>query len=530
MKNQKIFQILIVFVALLSTIACNDDFLEEAPKSFLAPENSLVNTRGFDTALTGLYVIVRDEWGWYGGGLMYAPMFAGTDVAVIGNAHGHISPFEKYDSSLSPTTRIVKGYWNWAYKVIGNANSIIEAVENESVNWDSDSDKSRVSAEAKFLRAYAYRKLVTLYGDVPLVREVAKPFRLDYTRQPVTEVLEFIVQDLEYASQNLPETTEREGKLVKAAAQHFLAEMYLHVGDNVKAESTAKLVTGSSSFSLMTNRYGSHINEPGDVFSDMFKENNQNKSSGNTENIWVVQQQYNVVGGGNERYTDWSRRAWVPYYSNLSGMQLADSLGGRGLGRIRPLASWISSYDAQDIRASKYNIRMQYKYNDPSHSSYDLDFPITTETRNNGRLYESTTKFNFGVTADSPSFLNNLKDRIKIRLAGTYLLLAEAQLKQGKFTEAAASINVVRNRANATPVVPSEVDLDYLLDERARELFGEFPRRITLMRTGKLLDRVRAMNSASQNVIQDYHALWPIPQSVIDANSGAVLEQNTGYN
>jgi len=122
-----------------------------------------------------------------------------------------------------------------------------------------------------------------------------------------------------------------------------------------------------------------------------------------------------------------------------------------------------------------------------------------------------------------------LKDRVKIRLAETYLLLAEAQMLQGKTTQAAANINIVRTRSNASPVNSGDVDMDYILDERARELLGEQHRRFTLVRTGKLLDRVRRLNPKSKDRIRDYHVRWPIPQSAIDANSGAVLGQNDGY-
>ena len=125
--------------------------------------------------------------------------------------------------------------------------------------------------------------------------------------------------------------------------------------------------------------------------------------------------------------------------------------------------------------------------------------------------------------------MSNLKDRYKIRLAETYLLLAEAQMLQNKNTEAAASINVVRARANASPVAPEDVDMDYILDERARELLGEYHRRFTLVRTGTLLDRVRRLNPKSKDGIRDYHVHWPIPQTAIDANSGAELKQNPGY-
>lgn len=518
-----------LLIALLAFPACNDDYLQEEPKSFLAPENTFVNTKGFDTALTGLYVQLRDEWGWYGGGLMYAPMFAGTDLCISGTRHPHFTPFEDYADNIYGSTTIVKAYWNWAYKTIGNANLIITATDNPEVKWDVDTDKQRVQGEARFIRAYAYRDLITLYGDVPIVDKVEKPFRLDYVRQPVAEVLDFMIEDLKFASQYLPETTEQEGKLVRAAAQHLLAEIYLYANKADLAELSALAVIGSDKFQLMKDRFGNHTGEPGDVFSDLFKENNQNRQSGNLETIWAIQQEYNVNGGGEERYTDWSRRAWVPYYSKVTGMQLCDSLGGRGLGRLRPLEWWVNSYENQDMRASKFNIKKEYWYNDPSSPNYGQKVEMTEDLDQNGFLYPSTTKFNFGKTDADPSYLNNLKDRVKIRLAETYLLLAEAQLKQDNPGGAAISINKLRDRAGATPVNASDVDMDYILDERARELFGEYPRRFTLVRTNKLLERVRAMNPKSQGTIRDYHVLWPIPQTAIDANSGAELTQNTGY-
>jgi hypothetical protein len=95
--------------------------------------------------------------------------------------------------------------------------------------------------------------------------------------------------------------------------------------------------------------------------------------------------------------------------------------------------------------------------------------------------------------------------------------------------KAAADINLVRARANARPVDAASVNIDYLLDERARELVGEEPRRLTLARLGKLYERVVKYNAVSKNSIKPFHNLLPIPQTAIDANAGAVLKQNEGY-
>ena len=123
------------------------------------------------------------------------------------------------------------------------------------------------------------------------------------------------------------------------------------------------------------------------------------------------------------------------------------------------------------------------------------------------------------------------QDIMVFRLAETYLLRAEAYWNLGRLQDAANDINRIRSRANASLIVAGDVTLDYILDERARELIVEEPRRRTLVRTGKLVERVRKFNmrSITRTTIQDYHRWWPIPQSAIDENIGAPLGQNIGY-
>jgi hypothetical protein len=126
----------------------------------------------------------------------------------------------------------------------------------------------------------------------------------------------------------------------------------------------------------------------------------------------------------------------------------------------------------------------------------------------------------------------NHKDVYAMRLAETYLIRAEAWVGLNQPDRAAADLNVLRNRVNAIPVTPDEVTLDYILDERARELYAEEWRMLTLVRLGKLVERVRKYNDNPMRPglnIQDYHNLWPVPQSEIDRNVDAVLTQNPGY-
>ncbi|HYH57487.1 MAG TPA: RagB/SusD family nutrient uptake outer membrane protein, partial [Anseongella sp.] len=130
---------------------------------------------------------------------------------------------------------------------------------------------------------------------------------------------------------------------------------------------------------------------------------------------------------------------------------------------------------------------------------------------------------------EGTNYGRSFKDTYIMRLAETYLLRAEAYFLSGDLQSAANDINAVRTRAGAGQVTPAEVDLDYILDERARELIIEENRRLTLSRTGKLVERAREYNPQSGGSIQDHHHLFPIPQSSIDANIDAELEQNEGY-
>ena len=270
------------------------------------------------------------------------------------------------------------------------------------------------------------------------------------------------------------------------------------------------------------------------MFSDLFVENNQNRTSGNMESIWVMQFEYQTQGGGTNS-DDWTRRAWEPKYFEIQGFQLADSLGGRGLSQLVPLEWWIGEdagfFDETDIRNSEYNIKRHWYYNNPSMPDlYGKLCPITEETWfQTYRLFPALTKFFYG-RAEDLQLTGSYRDRMKYRLSETYLYLCEARLMQGDLAGAREAINEVRRRAGATELTSdSQMTVDFLLDERIRELVGEEQRRFTLLRLGKLLERTRKYNTEAGPAMKDYHVLWPIPQSIRDSNTGAEFPQNEGY-
>jgi starch-binding outer membrane protein, SusD/RagB family len=117
------------------------------------------------------------------------------------------------------------------------------------------------------------------------------------------------------------------------------------------------------------------------------------------------------------------------------------------------------------------------------------------------------------------------------------LLLAEAQLLQGKIPEATAAINKVRQRAAwpgkeaAMTITEAQCTMDLLMEERGRELVGEQGRWQDLKRWGKLVERVKLYNPQAAANVKEIHNYRPIPQKQIDLSEGGNVSfpQNPGY-
>lgn len=527
---------------LLSQISCKEEILNETPPDFLSADVVLVNKAGFDTYMTGLHQGLRE---WFFGVNNHSQNFFdfnySADLSTSGDAG--VVTFKDFRTWLTPAQAFVTYHWNSAYqKIIPRANTIIDYAQRPTAVWKDEAEKNAAIAEARFFRAYAYNILAKLYGGVPIVEQVASEPKLDYTRATRQQVYEFAAKDLEFASQWLPKSTTQDGRVVKAAADHLLAEVYISLGQFDKSIASATTLINDGQYQLMTSRFGKYANQPGDVFSDLFKDNNQNRNtSGNKETIWSLQFEYLTPGGTTPSTSNFTIRAWGPRYFNIkdpdgkSGMVIVDSLL-RPVGWLRGtnLFNYFIWSDRNDIRNSRYNIRRDFYYNDPSSKYFGQKVIVTPESIAKGYIdtlyfyYPYIRKIEGEALAGAASG-QVFKEFYLMRLAETYLLRAEAYLMKGDKQRAADDINVVRSRAKAKAVAASDVSLDYILDERGRELIIEEPRYMTLSRMGKVVERIRKYNFRNANNIEEKHGLFPIPQSFIDANFGDKIEQNPGY-
>jgi hypothetical protein len=525
-------------ILLLALAGCKKDYLAEKPFSSYSP-STLTDSLGFEASLSGLYnhlstfFTYSDNQGWP------SVWQVGTDVAFATQAQGIEVPYYNYNT-LTATDFGASFTWSWCYRMINNTNIIIANIENPSLGGMTQNNKNSVDAEARFFRAYAYNTLATCFGRVPIITKPLAGPKTDFVRSSLDSVNAVITGDLSFAAANLPDIeavkTNSKGKMYSRAnkfmAMQLLAEAYLRIGKPDLAEAQCNAIISSNKFSLVKARYGIKAGLPGDYYSDMFWYGNQRRNQGNTEAIWVMEEENpNVVPGGNTNNAQ-QRRVWGAAYYQIAGMIITDSLGGRGISRLR-LSNWViyNLYEATDMRNSNYNLRRRYYYNDPASPNYGKLVPYAGSDTV-FRICPHTTKWYQYDPNDVFGFAM-IKDFILMRLGETYLLLAEAQFKQGKLPEAAATLTTLRARSNASAVTAGQVNLDFILDERARELIGEENRRMTLMRTGTLVTRAIALNSNSVlnplNNLTSKNLLLPIPQSEIDLNKDAKLEQNNGY-
>ena len=575
MKQIKSF--LLLFILFVGGISCKKNFLDEKPIDFLSTTNAFQNAADFQASVNNLYRLVREEFYTLNDNTTFDYQYR-TDIAIDVTA---ATP--NLEAQINPNSGDRAGHWNRLYKIVSESNTVISRIPESKL---SENEKKLFEARGRFFRALAYRTLAYLYGGVPLqTTEVTEP-KVDFKRATRKEVYAQIIQDLEYAAANLPPIAGtgavKDGEASNLAAQHLLSEVYVADGQFQKAVDAATVVISNPAMGLMTTRFGSmSTTTPGDVYSDMFRVGNQNRSAGNKEAILVIQIQANVPGGAGATNLGFANaggycleRVHVPLVRDVvittNGVARAPfywpsgdySSGGRGVGFMAPSLwfinnVWQSDFN-NDIRNANHNFIRKFKATNPASPFFDqeIDFhnippgtkgsngvtlvsgvptrafypyqaKATTPYQHPNELYDPVNRKWPYSLKDGAAF--TFRDEYMFRLAETYLLRAEAYLGLGKTTEAAADINKVRARANATAVEPANVDIDYILDERIREFGMEEKRLLTLMRLNKWYDRIIKCNPYYAAQANTKFNLWPIPQAEIERNRNAKLEQNPGY-
>jgi hypothetical protein len=541
-------KILFIVLAVFLAAGCSKDTLEENPPNILAGQTIFQDRAGFESAINGLYNIARHAR-WQSEKIENA--LNGTDNMT--SIYRRSDIFWNWGPTNSPSDDDLLETYQWLYEIVNAANTIIAYSDGKDINWTGGSgtpenNKNMIIAEARALRAWAYRRLTYSWGDVPLALSMETSAKTDWERAPILTVRKQAIKDYLFAQQYIPTEGTLSGRMTKGAVQTLLAEMYLTLNKPDSALYWTDQVLNNTAYKLVTARYGVRKTDPnGSPFGDMFKEGNQNRENGNTEALWVFQ--FTLNSAIDEQGHEMSR-AEVGNYNLITiggkrPLQYTYERGGRGKAYFGPSKWFIDSYEKQDERGQNYILRKYYILSDATTNA-----PQAADNLPTGYKYGDTIKLKwttpisaaYNSKPDWPHSRkaegtdpNNMQadfaptDQIYMRLADTYLLKAEAQFKLGQADNAATTINVIRTRSKATPVTGAQVTLDFILDERSRELFIEEERRGTLLRTHKWFERTQKYNFYGGEKITLRDTLFPIPQDVIDANLTKPFPQNPGF-
>jgi len=493
--------------------------------------------------------------------------------------------------------------WNRSYSNINLANYLLEFAPSVEL---PDNVKTRLTAEARYLRGLYYLNLVQHFGAVPVdlgagdLKPNNTPFQ-GFNRLPVDEVLvknyNAIIDDLIFATENLPDTRPANAfYAAKPAAYHLLAKAYIHraysdaaqPGDFNKAYTAAMTVIndpGRFGVALQQNfadvhRSGNDYNSEILFAVERIPGNNIANEVGNPSGIGAGK----GIDAANDFVGDYTAVRAPLNSSSTQPVGTRTVTYGRPIRRFCP-TPWT------------YHVAFADKFNDSRYEGTFRTAYIASQT-GGGFTANIDTAFILALTdriADSLNGISPVGPRLKpyrviaprefyfigtlsseisrnmypsiskyedpnkiaandqtgrpfpvSKLSETYLLAAEAALGDNRPADAVPLINALKlraayrpglspaevtNRYDAIKITVADIDLDFILDERTRELCGESTRWPDLAVRHKLVERVRLYNTDGAPNIQPHHELRPIPRGQLDASlvDNPSMYQNPGY-
>ncbi|MFY0481407.1 RagB/SusD family nutrient uptake outer membrane protein [Flavobacterium sp. PLA-1-15] len=542
-------KIVLLGLMVVAMASCSDNFIEEENLGNADAETTYKTASGFNLLVNSNYSLLRSIYG--GDAYVFC---AGTDLYAVGSGRGTEPEGLSRYSQLNPASDGgIEELYASCYEAIQKANMAIYYADLT----EQTPNLPQLVGEVKYLRANAYFVLVQSFGGVSIVDEYIQGPKLSFDRNSAEEVYDFIIADLEDAL-NAVGTGNYNGRVNKRAVQHLLAKVHL-----TRAYETFGGATDFATAATYADEAiaGQALTIP---FADLWKPG----SEMNPETIFSVQYSPGSISF-DPRNTGNKQANW--YSSYLGGPEVAGKAPWRSY-TLLPTQFALGLFTEEDQR---YNATFMYQVFDRYYDFFDVpvanhgnltvkhyyvpqwETPAETAAyvaAHPGVVTHAWGTYGAGVVSadfqtiptkkfDDPkaAFVTgggnsggpSSRDIILSRLSETYLIAAEAYLNSNPAL-GLERLNAVRTRAGITTPLTS-YNIDVLLDERARELFGEYHRWFDLKRTGKLVERASAHNylidEANFNGANgQLKILRPIPQAAIDLNQNRDFPQNPAYN
>lgn len=559
-------KIIVIIGILVTTLNSCSDYIDEDNRSYGSAEKYFITATGFESLVNTNYAMLKDVYG--GDPWLFE---AGTDMYSEGR-NQEPEGLSRY-LTLSSSSAGVDQLYRTCYSAIQQAN---KGLFYAGITEKSSTLDTRIG-ELKFLRANAYFLLVQTYGGVPVVLENFNTAVTTFDRNTAEEVYTQILKDLNEA---LPavSTTSYTGRVNKRAVQNLQAKVYLTRGyetfgtatDFTTAATLADQVINGQALAVTFD----NVVKPGNemnaetIFSVQFSVASNatgTTSLGSSQNYWFSSYLGAAAAGNpypNRSYTlcptvyalslyEKGDKRWEGTFMNeiyakyYDYYNVADKTALKITHFYEP--RWFTPADKiawNTANASRKNTGFVYHdwgtYSSSAAAGGDYNLIPVRKFDDPLAPYSGATSANYNTTPVTPATnRSSTRDFIIARLGETYLIAAEAYYKAGNSTSALARLNEVRRRAGGgtAGVIPvlTSVDINTILDERGRELLGEYHRWFDLKRTGTLVQRTVLYNPKITNAgvfngqNGNLKILRPIPQAALDLNRNKDFPQNPAY-
>ena len=570
MKNN-IIVYLITSILLLSSC---DGYLEENPKGLISDAYAKTE-EGVESLILSFYQQNR-----------YLPqrlmLFAdtGTDVTTYGmKGTGWAYESSYYDDAKLISNSVNSEYWKYLYQILNIANTGIQYLEETPIS--SEKKKEQLTSEVYALRAFYLFLIVETYGPASHYADTPSQTVITEGYQPgIATFYKRILSDLDIAFKNLgiPQDTKW-GRMnigvAKAIKMRVLMALAAYEDNIITEAGYTKQQCYEETIMLCNSLINDYNYKLLEDYASIFDVNNQI----NDEIIWSIQYTSDLVYNGmdgkkidcnflHRYFVGWCNKSVTNSNQNIDGLWSHSRVYGREFRVGMPTYYYISCFNKYDKRREETFqtawCRIPDNWNnDPDYSDTllirtldvvssefvqayknrgiivdnlsDIYDTVTGIPTIDGRsCYHTITKF-LDPSRDEAKREEGFKDVILLRMGEVYITLAEAYVRTNQVDKAVNTITDLRKRTlipgheEEMKVTASDMDIDFILEEGARELGCELNRWYMLKRSGKLVEWVKEHNP-DISLIQDYHIYRPLPQDALyEVSNLDQFVQNKGY-
>jgi len=583
MKN-KIYNIAGFCLLTALMLSCNKR-LEEYNPSGATADATWTTPQGFITNVNGAY---REQRAYYGkeDGAIVAE--GGTDLWFTSNKSSYANPITKYIGLSGALPGPSVNIFTLFYRAINVCNAGINRIDN--AGFTDVNEKNRRLGELRFLRAFYYWHIVEQFGGVALRTTETTGAVLTAERSPVSAFYDLIIGDLKFAADNLPIDWGQEySRASKKSALGMLARAYLsraYYAPVNSAERNDYLTLARNTANDIITRAGEFNAALAASPSDLWNPNNNKTNVARREALYIISNSTNInldYDANGNRLHGW----YLTTYAGRPGLVRSIAYGFDNEKRLQPTLYLLGLFNEQmDGRYAasfqeNWTANTAYTWTSATASSFGKAASVAGAQLVSGTsmamqitkqvvpdkatkpwvLYDRNDLYNADSTIKSitdfvpmKKFLDytrtavdtraGFNDIMAIRLAEMYLISAEADYGLNNYAAAADKINVLRVRAAIkTPVNYSEAmkitaaqvqsgGLNFILEERARELCGEHLRWYDLKRVLTNNNFAQFIKGHNKDIttVEEYHRLRPVPLTELNAlANGTQFGQNPGY-